>query len=99
MIDARKGKVIAKIPGGLTPESLDITPNGASAYVTNFDAFLVSVIDTSSYVPVAAISLRGLMPFRVAITPDGRFAYVIAREIESIQSHIAVIDTAINQVV
>jgi YVTN family beta-propeller protein len=45
------------------------------AYITNFAASDVSVIDTTNSAPIAAVSLgTGTQPFGAAVTPDGRFA-------------------------
>ena len=47
------------------------------AYITNFGSNNVSVIDTSSATVVSTISLAPeLGPVGVAVTPDGRFAYI-----------------------
>ena len=53
-----------------------ITPDGAFAYVANFNSHDVSVIDTSTNTEVLPRIPVGTSPADVAITPDGAFASV-----------------------
>ncbi len=48
MIDTATNTVTATITVGNGPRSVAITPDGALAYVTNFGADTVSVIDTAT---------------------------------------------------
>jgi YVTN family beta-propeller protein len=52
-----------------------VTPDGHHAYVANFGANHLSVIDTARNT-VAATILVGTGPLAVALAPDGRHAYV-----------------------
>lgn len=52
-----------------------MTPDGRHAYVPNFGADHVSVIDTASHIVTATI-LVGTGPLALAVTQDGRRAYV-----------------------
>ena len=84
---------------------LAITPNGATLYVANFGAFAVvngavmQVSDGTTVTPIATATdaagtqiTVGSEPSSVAITPDGKTAYV-----ENAQSHtISPIDIATN---
>jgi YVTN family beta-propeller protein len=64
------------------------------AYVTNGSSNTISVIDTASETVVATIPV-GVIPFGVAITPDGTRAYVT-----NIQDNtVSVIDSATNTVI
>ena len=57
------------------PEGVAITPNGTTAYVTNFGDGTVTPIDTATNTagtPIAA----GAHPYGIAITPNGATAYV-----------------------
>ena len=67
----------ATIPIGADtqPYGVAITPNGAFAYVTNYQDDSVSVINTTTNIAFASI-LAGDGPMGVAITPDGTKAYV-----------------------
>ena len=53
-----------------------VSPDGQHAYVVNGGSSTVSVIDTASNTVTATISVPGAS--RVAVTPDGRYAYVTA---------------------
>ena len=69
------------------------TPNGARLYVTNFSHNTVSVIDTLTNKVIDTITV-GPSPWGVAITPDGKRAYVA-----SSSGTISVIDTGTNDVI
>jgi YVTN family beta-propeller protein len=64
------------------------------AYVTNFGANSVSVIDTATNKVVATVPV-GNSPNGVAVTPDGKHAYVT----NGADNTVSVIDTATNKVV
>ena len=68
-----------------------ITPDGAFAYVANFNSGDVSVIETASNTVVATVPVGG-WPVGVAITPDGAFVYVTNEE----SGNVSVIETATN---
>ena len=69
------------------------TPNGARLYVTNINNDTVSVIDTLTDTVIDTIAV-GHMPWGIAITPDGKRAYVA-----NLSGTISVIDTATNTVI
>ncbi len=69
------------------------TPNGARLFVTNFSQNTVSVIDTLTNKVIDTITV-GQSPWGVAITPDGKRAYVA-----SSSGTISVIDTGTNDVI
>jgi YVTN family beta-propeller protein len=79
---------------GQLPEGVAITPDGAHAYVTNFEDNTVSVITTASNTVTATIPVR-TGPIGVAITPDGTHAYATNFD----GSTVSVIDAASNTVV
>jgi YVTN family beta-propeller protein len=98
-IDAVTGAVTATIPVGSNPIGLAITPDGTKVYVANAGLPIpgppsqlgttVSVIDTVTN-SVAATLPVGREPSSIAITPDGRTAYVA----NTFDSTISVIDVA-----
>src|SRR5260370_39670272 len=47
-----------------------------NAYITNLGSFTVSVIDTATDTVIATILPVGLVPFGVAVNPDGSKGYV-----------------------
>src|SRR5215469_12105855 len=65
------------------------------AYVTNYNANTVSVIDTATNKVVATVGV-GTKPYAVALAPDGKHAYVLN---QSTSSSVSVIDTSSNTVV
>src|SRR5208283_2082081 len=67
--------VTATIPVGSGPESVAVTPNGAYAYVTNYETGTVSVISTATNTVTANVTV-GSNPVGVAVTPNGEYAYV-----------------------
>lgn len=94
VIDTATYSVVATIPVGQYPAGVAVTPNGAFAYVANFNSNSVSVIDTTANAVTTTVTV-GTNPLGVAITPNGAFAYVT-----NYTSHdISVISTATNTVV
>jgi len=74
VIDTASNTVVATIGVGSFPVGVAITPNGAFAYVANFNSNSVSVISTVTNTVTATVAVglvRGL-----AITPNGARAYV-----------------------
>jgi YVTN family beta-propeller protein len=94
VIDTATYKVVATIPVGQYPAGVAITPNGAFAYVANFNSNSVSVIDTSTNTVAATVPV-GINPLGVAVTPNGAFAYVT----DYTSADISVISTSTNTVV
>ncbi|MFO7400720.1 MAG: hypothetical protein C0P63_015225, partial [Actinomycetales bacterium] len=68
------------------------SPGGTRAYVTDFGAGTVSVIDTATNTVIATVPV-GTQPFGVAVTAGGTRAYVC--NVDS----MSVIDTATNTVI
>jgi YVTN family beta-propeller protein len=87
VIDTATNTVTATIPVGVSPRAIDITPNGAFAYVANFESGTVSVIDTATNTVSATVSVASASG--VAVRPDGAFSYVTSFQ----SSTVAVIDT------
>jgi len=69
------------------------------AYVTNHDSRTVSVIDTATNTVVATVPVGLGFPNGVAVTPDGKHAYVAIGTPSLVPSSVSVIDTATNTVV
>src|SRR5437899_6572939 len=94
VIDTATYSVVATIPVGQYPAGVAITPNGAFAYVANFNSNNVSVIDTATNTVTATVTV-GTNPLGVAITPNGAFAYVT----NFASGTVSVISTTTNTVV
>jgi YVTN family beta-propeller protein len=67
--------VITSVPVGHQPGRVAVTPDGRHAYITDYGANTVSVIDTADSALAATIRV-GQKPTVVAVAPDGRRAYV-----------------------
>ena len=79
VIKTASNSVVAVVSAGMQPLQVAISPDGASACVTNSGWFLgnndVSVISTATNSVVATIPV-GRFPVGVAFTPNGALAYV-----------------------
>ncbi len=70
------------------------------AYISNLGSNDVSVINTSSATVVRTIAwLQSLAPIGVAVTPDGRFAYITNGGGPTGSNTVSVLDVATNTVV
>jgi YVTN family beta-propeller protein len=98
---ARPPKEVARVEVGFGPLAVAVTPDRREVYVTNFgidkvlnpqvpgeEGHTVSVIKTASNKVVATIEV-GTLPAGIAITPDGKRAYVTNRR----DATVSVIDT------
>jgi len=102
VIDTASNSVLATIPVGRSPVDVAVSPNGQFAYATNGLDGTVSVIATASNSVIATIpvSKSPNMPYRIVVTPNGRFLYLtIADVIVSQVGSVEVIDTVTNSVV
>ncbi|MDO8457297.1 MAG: cytochrome D1 domain-containing protein [Burkholderiaceae bacterium] len=74
-IDTASNAVIAKVPVGMHPAHVVLTPDGSYAYVTNGGENTVSVVDTATQRVVETIPV-GAYPHGIRISPNGKQAYV-----------------------
>jgi YVTN family beta-propeller protein len=82
-----------KIPVGIGPDGIAISPDGTRAYVSNSASHTISVIDTATNKVLTTIPV-GNGPRWVAVSPDGTRAYVCSYD----RGSVAVIDTTSNRV-
>lgn len=89
VVNLKNGKIHTTIDVGLQPSGISITPDGRFAYVTNYNTLYrkknfteltagtgtVNIIDISKNEVVPPTILVGASPARVAISPNGKFAY------------------------
>jgi YVTN family beta-propeller protein len=94
VIGTAANEVLATIDVGDTPSGIAITPDGASANVSNQLSNTVSAIDTLTNEVVATIPVDSI-PGVVAVTPDGLHVYVA----HQFSDNVLVIDTTSNAVV
>lgn len=85
IIDTKNNKVIGLIHGFDGPSGVGITPDGKHAYVNNYGASqgvgsgngtTVSVVNLKKKKIVKEITV-GLAPAALAVSPDGKYVYVI----------------------
>lgn len=88
-IDTSRNAVIAKVPVGMHPAHVVLSPDGRMAYVTNGGDNTVSVVDTAAQRVVATIP-AGSFPHGIRLSPDGKEAYVANLK----GGTVSVIDTA-----
>ena len=88
-IDTSSEVIVAKVPVGMHPAYVVVSPDGRFAYVTNGGDNTVSVIDTVAQHVVATISV-GQFPHGLRISPDGKQIWVANLK----GGTVSVIDTA-----
>lgn len=89
-LDLATNQAGAPIPVGGDPDSIAISPDGRTAYVSNEIDGTVSVIETATDRVVGAPIAAGSNPAAVALTPDGGKLYVT----DELSNRVTVIDTA-----
>jgi YVTN family beta-propeller protein len=76
VIDLTTKKAVARIPVGSEPWYAALTPDGSRLAVGNALSGDVSLIDTAALKVAATIPMKGRNLRRVAVSPDGAWAYV-----------------------
>lgn len=90
IINASSNAVVAKVPVGMHPAHVVVSPDGRVAYITNGgDNNSVSVIDTSVQHVVATFAV-GQFPHELRISPDGKQVWIANFK----GGTVSVIDTA-----
>src|SRR4029450_6588777 len=78
VIDTATDKVVKTINVGKAPNGVALTPDNRLLLVTVFGENRVAFIDTSTQTVVATMAVPN--PHTVAISPDGKLAYVTVQE-------------------
>ena len=78
VIDTASDRIVQAIETGKGPQGLALTPDGRSVLVAVNGEDRMAVIDTASRTIVATVPIA--KPHTIAVTPDGRFAYVASQE-------------------
>jgi YVTN family beta-propeller protein len=78
VIDTAVDKVVKRIDVGKTPNGIALTPDNRLLLVTVYDENRLVCVDTSTHTVIASITVP--KPHTVAISPDGKFAYVTEQE-------------------
>ena len=95
VIDTASDKVVKTINVGKAPNGVALTPDNRLLLVTVYDENRVAFVDTSTQTVVATMAVT--KPHTVAISPNGKLAYVTVQE----PGHfgLALIDVATRSVV
>jgi YVTN family beta-propeller protein len=95
VIDTATDKVVKTINVGKAPNGVALTPDDRLLLVTVYDENRIAFVDTATETVVAAMAVP--KPHTVAISPDGKLAYVTVQE----PGHfgLALIDLATRSVV
>lgn len=83
VVDRDSMSVIAIVPVGEMPLIPAITPDNQYVYVPNRNSNDISVLRTSDHTVVTTIPNVGPQPHGIAITDDGKFAYVTCENVSS----------------
>lgn len=76
-IDTAAGRVAATVEVGQGPHGIALTPDGALLLVTVWDEDRLALVDTGTNRVTGSIPL--VRPHNVAVTPDGKTAYVASQ--------------------
>ena len=90
IVDLSTNTLINNVLVGIQPSGLAITPNGKYAYISDYNTLyngpmftlltssqgMVEIIDVKTQKVIAPIIGVGLSPDKIAISPNGQFAYV-----------------------
>ncbi|MCL5876106.1 MAG: YncE family protein [Candidatus Dependentiae bacterium] len=90
VVSLKSNSVIATIQVGTQPAGIAITPDGRFAYVTNYNTLYlgpnftdltagqgtVNIIDIATNTLLCPVIVVGSSPANIAISPDGKYAYV-----------------------
>ncbi len=78
VIDTATDRVAQTLEVGKGPQGLALTPDGKSVLVAVNGEDRIAVVDTATRAITATIAIP--KPHTIAVTPDGRFAYVASQE-------------------
>lgn len=90
VVDISSNTIVATIPVGIQPAGIAISPDGSLAYVSIYNTLyerpsfnglnasqgIVKIIDIQTNTVIPPKIKVGLSPANIAISPNGRFAYV-----------------------
>ena len=79
VVELATHKVVRTYPSGQDPEVFDLSPDGATLYVSNEDAAQMSIVDLAAGTVASRVAV-GEEPEGVTVSPDGREVWSRARE-------------------
>ena len=83
VVDAVTRRTLRVLPGGLDPETFDLSPDGGRLFVSNEDADSATIVDVASGRVVANVKV-GREPEGVTLAPDGRTVWVTGESAHNI---------------
>ena len=101
VINIGTNAVIDKVPVGVKPWGISVSPDQSRVYVTNSGTNTVSVIDAQNDKVIATVGV-GANPHGIAVNPNGNFVYVAntgPSYTASGPNTVSVISTATNTVI
>ncbi|MCO1659821.1 serine/threonine-protein kinase [Pseudonocardia humida] len=91
VLDTATSTFVARVPTGVRPFALDVTPDGRTVYVPNHDSGSITVIDTASNAVTATVEVAP-NPHWVDVSEDGTRLYAANHE----SNVVTILDTATN---
>jgi YVTN family beta-propeller protein len=79
VVDVAKRTVVTTLPSGPDPESLDLSPDGRTLYVSNEESGQMTVIDLPSEKVRGTVAV-GHEPEGVTVRPDGKVVFVTSEQ-------------------
>jgi YVTN family beta-propeller protein len=76
VLDLRTKAVVGRVPVGLEPWYVALTPDGARLLVGNTKSQDLSVVETSSLKVITTVDLKGRNLRHITVSPDGAWAYL-----------------------
>lgn len=93
VIDVRRNAVVATVPVGKEPVSIDVSPLSNMAYIASFDG-TISVLDPKRRKLIASAQAKpGVTQLRIA--PGGRYAFLA----NPVNDWVQILDTASNRII
>ncbi len=93
-IDTRDWRVTRRFPTGEGPYNLEIAPDGATLVATLKGARQIAVFDLDAGVERGRVETAESLPHGVAISPDGRWAFVTNEAVGATPGTLDVFDLA-----
>ncbi|MEN8375974.1 MAG: YncE family protein [Gemmatimonadota bacterium] len=91
-IDVREWRVVRRFPTGAGPYNLEITPDGSTLVASLKGAQAVAIFDLEAGAEAARLGTSQPLTHGVAISPDGRFAFVSSEAIGATPGTLDVFD-------
>ncbi|QZT63710.1 VCBS domain-containing protein [Mycolicibacterium austroafricanum] len=98
-VDPARHIVTGSIPVGASPSGVVLSRDGKRAYVANYGAGTLSVINTATNTVVGSPIKLGVQPGSIAISPNGSRLYIAGSDATTSAGKVTVVDTAKRKIV